>query len=256
MSDWQPGLYLTFDKERTQPSIDLVARIDCNDPKRIIDVGCGPGNSTAVLKAKWPQAEIIGLDSSTAMIDEAKSKYPAMEWVCADAFSDLSDIGKFDIVFSSAAIQWIPDQDKLLAKLYGMLNENGVLAAQVPCTKHMAVQIELDKLASTAKWKPLFADVSSHSAYSAETYYDILCGLTPDIDLWETRYFHVMQSHSDIVNWYSGTGLRPYLDCLDGGALAAEFLADFEAALKIAYPIQADGKVLFPFTRIFFMAKK
>ncbi|MCL2343464.1 MAG: methyltransferase domain-containing protein [Firmicutes bacterium] len=257
MSNWQPNLYLTFGKERTQPSIDLVTKIDHSNPKRIIDIGCGPGNSTNVLKARWEQAEITGLDSSESMIGEAKSKYPGMNWLCADASGDLTGLGLFDVVFSNAAIQWIPNQESLLPKLFGMLNRGGILAVQVPCTKYMPIHTELEKLTSTDQWKPHFSNMAStYSVHTVDFYYDLLCRLTPDIDLWETNYFHIMNTYSDIVKWYSGSGLRPYLDCLTDAKINAEFVKEYENALKDTYPIQADGRILFPFTRIFFIAKK
>lgn len=255
MSDWQPGLYLEFGKERTQPSIDLAAKITVENPKRIIDVGCGPGNSSAVLKARWQNAEITGLDNSKSMIDEAKAKYPSINWVYADASGDLSGLGKFDVAFSNAAIQWMPEQEKLLANLFGMLNKGGVFAAQIPCVMNMPVHIELTGLAESDKWKEKFKDkASSYEIHAAEFYYDILCGLTSEIDLWETRYFHIMNTHADIVKWFSASGLRPYLDCLRDKAAREEFLSDYESALKKVYPKQADGRILFPFTRIFFTA--
>lgn len=257
MSDWKPNLYMEFGKERTQPSIDLVTRITSENPKRIIDIGCGPGNSTNVLKSRWRQAGIIGLDSSNAMINEAKSKYSDVNWICADTSEDLTGLGKFDIVFSNAAIQWMPDQELLLSKLYGMLNDNGVLAVQVPCTKYMPIDIELKQLTLSEKWKSHFVSVSNtYSTYTADFYYNILCNLTHKIDLWETDYFHIMNSHSDIVKWYSGSGLRPYFDCLKNDSLISDFSNDYEICLGEVYPSQSDGKVLFPFTRIFFIAQK
>ena len=256
MSDWQPNLYLEFGKERTQPSIDLATRIDNDNPKKIIDIGCGPGNSTNVLKARWTHAEIIGLDNSEAMIDEAKSKYPSINWLCIDASDDLSKLGYFDIIFSNAAIQWIPNQKTLLSKLFGMLNKDGVLAVQVPCTMYMPIHTELKKLISIDKWKSHFTNMAStNSIHAADFYYNSICHLTSEIDLWETRYFHIMNTHADIVKWYSGSGLRPYLDCLKNASANAEFISEYENALKDAYPIQSNGKILFPFTRIFFIVK-
>ncbi|MCL1986171.1 MAG: methyltransferase domain-containing protein [Betaproteobacteria bacterium] len=226
-------------------------------PRRMIDIGCGPGNSTNVLKVRWPQAEIIGLDSSNAMIAEARAKYPMIEWLCADASGDLTQLGKFDLVFSNAAIQWMPRHEQLLRKLFNMLNAGGMLAIQVPNTERMPVYIELGKLAASDKWKGRFAEVAGvHSMHDASFYYDIICGLSDEVDLWETRYFHVMNTHADIVKWYSSTGLKPYLDCLKDDAPRAEFQMDFENALRGAYPVQADGRVLFPFTRIFFTLKR
>jgi len=256
MSDWQPDLYLQFAGERTQPSIDLVRRIDAIAPTRIIDIGCGPGNSTEVLKARWPGAEIIGLDDSEAMIDEARATYPAMNWICADASDVGAELGTFDIVFSNAALQWMPSQEMLLPKLSSMLNKGGLLAVQVPCTKYMPIHIELEKLATSTAWRKRFIDMAStYSVHTADFYYDLLCKLTTEIDLWETHYFHVMNTHSEILEWYSGSGLRPYLDCLKDDGLRTEFLEEYEDALKSAYPVQADGRILFPFTRIFFLVR-
>jgi len=257
MSDWKPDLYLTFKKERTQPAIDLAVRIDLKDPKRIVDIGCGPGNSTAVLKNRWPEAEIVGVDNSKAMIEQAKKSDREIDWVCKDASGDLSELGKYDIVFSNAAVQWISDQRSLLCNLFDILNSGGILAVQVPNTKDMPVFIEVQKLVKTPKWERHFSSMSPiHSVHEASYFYDILCGLTKDIELWVTDYHHVMESHKDIVKWYSGTGLRPYLDCFTDDDLENEFLNDFENAIKDRYPLQKDKRVLFPFTRIFFIARK
>ena len=259
MSDWNPNLYLEFDRERTQPSIDLTMKIPLAQPQRIIDIGCGPGNSTNVLQTRWPQAEIIGLDSSQAMIAKAKSKYPALDWLCADAAGDLTGLGGFDLVFSNAAIQWMPDHERLLPNLFALLNTGGVLAIQVPDVALMPVYNELVRLATSDKWQGRFAGFNidgSRFTHNASFYYDIICKLSDAVALWETRYFHVMNTHADIVRWYSGTGLKPYLDYLPDDAPRAEFQTDFENVLRHSYPVQTDGKVLFPFTRIFFTVKK
>lgn len=257
MADWKPSLYLAFGKERTQPAIDLVMKINSDNPMRIIDIGCGPGNSTHVLKNRWPNAEIIGLDSSQAMIEQARENYNDINWVCADASSNLSTFGKFDIVFSNAAIQWIPNQHELLQAMFNILNKNGVMAVQVPNTTNMPVHVELQKMIATEKWKKHFTSLSSvYSVKSTSFYYDILCSFTDKVDLWETDYYHVMNNHEDIVKWYSSTGLRVYLDCLTDENTKKEFLNDFECNLKKAYPVQKSDKVLFPFTRIFFIAYK
>ena len=257
MSDWKPNLYLTFEKERTQPSIDLVMRIDNENPKKIIDIGCGPGNSTNVLRMRWSEAEIIGMDSSEPMIEQAKKNYDNINWICVDASQNLSELGLFDIVFSNAAIQWISDQHLIIPNLFHILNKGGLLAVQVPCTKNMSIHTELKKLVSTVKWEKHFNSLSStYSIHTADFYYDILSSLSQQIDLWETDYYHIMNCHQDIVKWYSGSGLRPYLDCLTNENVKAEFISDYESVLKNSYPLQKDNKVLFPFTRIFFTAHK
>ena len=136
-----------------------------------------------------------------------------------------------------------------------MLSGDGVLAVQVPDTERMPVRVELERLASSDAWKAKFKDMAStYSVHDAYFYYATLCRISPRVDLWETRYFHVMKDHADIVKWYSGSGLRPYLDCLPDDESRRDFLNQYETALVTAYPVQPDGRVLLPFTRVFFMA--
>ena len=256
MSDWKPELYLKFEKQRTQPAIDLVSRIDMTAPKRIIDIGCGPGNSTKALKKRWPNAQITGIDNSPNMIAQANKTDGDIHWVCADASGDLSSLGRFDVVFSNAAIQWMPHHEKLLPNLFSLLESEGVLAVQVPNTTQMPVHMTLQSLVHSERWVAKLSGEDTHSTFFAPYYYDILSKMSSDIDLWETHYYHVMENHQSIVQWYSSTGLRPYLNRLDSASDQTNFLVEFEDALKAAYPKQKDGSVLFPFTRIFFIAIK
>jgi trans-aconitate 2-methyltransferase len=129
--DWNPELYLKFDRERTQPSVDLVTRIDFDHPKKIIDIGCGPGNSTQILVQRWPYAEIIGVDNSPAMIERAKKDYPNQNWRMIDAGRDEIE-GNYDIFFSNATIQWIPKHSELLKRFHNLLTDKGLIAIQVP----------------------------------------------------------------------------------------------------------------------------
>lgn len=139
MKDWQPLQYLKYKDERTQPTIDLVNRIPLHAPKRIIDIGCGPGNSTAVLHAKWSDAEIIGIDNSPSMLTEAKKNLPFVRFLQKDVKEKLSSLGCFDVVFSNAALQWMPQHETLLPKLFAMLNQGGVLAVQVPYVRELPI---------------------------------------------------------------------------------------------------------------------
>jgi trans-aconitate 2-methyltransferase len=190
------------------------------------------------------------------MIEQAKAGHTGIKWVLKDASEDLSALGKFDIVFSNAAIQWIADQKALLDNMFSILKPGGILAVQVPCTKNMPIQTELNRLVSSQKWcVHFFALKSMHYSHTAGYYYNILSALTGEIELWETDYHHIMDSHADLVQWYKSTGLRPYLDCLRSEALIQEFMKDFHFAISRSYAPQSDGKVLFPFTRIFFTAK-
>ena len=257
MTDWNPSLYLKFEKERTQPVKDLISHIEKDQPLRIIDIGCGPGNSTRELQNKWPNAHIIGLDSSPNMIEKAKKDLPDIEWIVGDAGADLSHLGKFDIVFSNAAIQWVPNHERLLNKLFSMLKEEGALAIQIPNAKDMEINIAVETTATDAKWKEYFNDLEENIFYNVpEFYYDVMCNLTKEIYLWETYYYHVMKSHQEIINWYRSTGMKPFLDKLPNETLKKEFEDDVLNKIKKEYKVQGNGNVLFPFRRIFLLGYK
>lgn len=255
--DWQPGRYLRFHDERTQPTIDLAKRIDQTDPKRILDLGCGPGNSTAVLAALWPEAEVTGLDNSETMLAEARKTSPHSKWVLHDAAKDMAFLGKFDIVFSNAALQWLPDNELLIPRLYGMLNPDGVLAVQVPYNRDLPAFTVLRELTSRPEWREFFTDPAVfrlHHDY--QFYYNVLCRLPGKLDLWQTEYIHVMDGADAIVEWYKGTGLRPFMQKLADEVVRKRFIQDYTEYIREIYPAQEDGKVLFPFKRIFFIKKR
>jgi len=229
MSGWVPGQYLKFEAERGRPVTDLLGRVGLPCPARVIDIGCGPGNSTQFLAKRWPEAEIVGLDSDGAMLEAARKRLPALRWIECDATGDLSHLGKFDLVFSNAALQWMPDHERLIPGLFALLNPGGVLAVQVPHTNASPLHRFLEQ--------PM-------QRIEPGRYYDILSGLTDSFDLWATTYFHVMDSHGDIIEWYRG---KPNF---------TEFPNDILARVRELYPPQADGKILFEFKRLFFTAIK
>lgn len=257
MQSWQPAQYLKYEAERTQPATDLAARIRAPDPKRIIDIGCGPGNSTAVLKERWPKADIYGLDGSENMLQRAKKDFPDAKWICKDAGGDLSSLGKFDIVFSNAALQWMPAHECLIPRLFDMLAEGGTLAVQVPCMEHAPAYKILRNMAGAEKWAGYFALLPEYPLHlPMRHYYDIIATLAGQIQIWQTDYIHVMKTHDDIVEWYKGTGMRPYLDMLPGDGLKSSFCDEYRTHISGAYKAERDGKILFSFTRIFFTVYK
>ena len=254
MSAWNPDLYLKFEKERTQPSIDLVARIDVSSPERIIDIGCGPGNGTKILREKFPNSRITGIDSSSEMIDKAKSAYPPGEWILADA-AEYQFTGKYDIIFSNAALQWIPDHQKLIERVVVHLTTKGKLAIQVPGNYDSPIQESLKQLSERPDWAGfLFEAVNAIRYRTPEFYYDVLSAMNLKIDLWTTTYYHILDSVTEIIEWYSGTGMRPHLDALPDDDARAAFVTELTDLIQDEYPKQADGKVIFPFRRIFFTA--
>lgn len=256
MPTWSSEQYLKFQKERTQPSIDLCKRIQSENPKRIVDIGCGPGNSTAVLYSRFPGSDILGVDNSQNMLDKAKKDHPQLDFAFFDASGDAYDsIGKFDVVFSNACIQWVPDHPVLLKKLMSLLNEGGELAIQVPINFREPIHQIIGEVSRSSRWHDQLSGSRNFHTLTPEEYYDVLSEISGDFTMWETVYFHRMGSHDDIMEWYKGTGLRPYLQKLneeDGKEFQQQV---YEEVVK-AYPKQKNGEIIFRFPRLFFLAKK
>ncbi len=251
--DWDPELYLKFNQERTQPSIDLVARIDFDAPQSIIDIGCGPGNSTQVLAKRWPQSKISGVDNSVAMIQKAGREFPQQTWLLLDAGEDEIP-GKYDIVYSNAAIQWIPGHASLLKKFHGLLTGRGLLALQVPLFWDMPLGRAIKAIAKVERWASRMDGASDKLVVrDAGFYYDCLAGLFRSISMWQTDYMHRMPSHEAILEMIRSTGLRPYIERLDDEGEKRDFEEQVRQAIQRDYPAQRDGRVIFPFKRLFFM---
>lgn len=254
MADWNPALYLRFERERTQPVRDLVARLEVREPSRILDIGCGPSNSTAVLKERWPKAAVTGLDNSRAMIEKARRSRSDIEWLEADAASDLSHMGAFDVVLANASLQWLPDHEVLVPRLFQSVGPGGALAVQIPQFDRMPSAQAIRETTRQTEFASFFTDFDDalHRLDDA-AYYDVLSGSSRAVDLWVTHYHHVMEDHAAIVEWMKSTALRPYLDRLPS-TQQEPFLAAVLERLKQVYPTRRDGKVLFIFKRLFFIA--
>ena len=252
MSDWKPDLYMKFKSERTQPSIDLASKIDFIEPKSIIDIGCGPGNSTQVLANRWPDAAITGIDSSAAMIEKAKQDYPDQTWVKAD-ISLYAPVETFDIVFSNAVIQWIPDHAALLTKLKMLLSDNGVLAVQLPLFYDMPLGIILESVGRDSRWQEKTRGVSDLFTFENYSfYYDVLSGIFNTVEMWVTDYLHILDNHMSIIEMMRSTGLKPYYERLTSNSEKTEFENAVLEEIITPYPVQKNGKVLLPFKRLFF----
>jgi trans-aconitate 2-methyltransferase len=244
---WDPQLYLEFDAERTQAAIDLVSRIPLARPGEIADLGCGPGNSTAVLARRWPDARITGVDHSAEMLERAASRPNAVHWVRQDiACWDPDE--QFDLVFSNAALQWVPRHPDLLPRLMRRVRAGGVFAMQIPYHLHSRVHALIEETAGRFACRRHVFEIRS-----PEEYYDILAPHARRVDAWITEYLHVMEDAASIVRWMRGTGLRPYLEGLAGSDQAA-FLETLGLAIAREYPRRVDGRVLFPFARLFLIA--
>jgi trans-aconitate 2-methyltransferase len=249
MPTWNPQQYLKFAEERSRPCRDLPTRADVAAPRRIIDLGCGPGNSAEVLSARWPAAAITGLDSSAAMIHAARAASPQCDWRLGEISEWAVGDDRFDVVFANAALQWVGDHAGVFPQLLSRVAEGGALAVQVPGNYKSAQHQLMREVASRARLQ-----VREWHTHDLDFYYDALAPHASRLDLWATEYLHVLPDIEAIVEWYKGSGMRPYLDALAGEAERERFLAEYREGLRQIYAPQPDGAVLFPFRRIFIVA--
>jgi trans-aconitate 2-methyltransferase len=256
MPTWDSQQYLRFADERTQPCRDLASRIAIASPRRVIDLGCGPGNSTAVLAQRWPAAQLTGLDSSPQMIETARSADPSRQWVVGDITQWTSGGEAYDVVFSNAAIQWVEDHARCLPRLLKRVAPGGALAIQMPGNYDGPAHRSMRELAASASWRGRFPSrgVREWHVHDLGFYYDVLAPHAARVDLWETEYLHAMPNAQAIVEWYKGTGLRPFLDALATDGDRTEFMAEYLERIRADYPSRRDGRVLFPFRRLFMIA--
>lgn len=251
---WNAELYNRYGKERIQPSIDLVARIKDRNFQRILDVGCGTGMSTAPLVSAWGNAEIIGVDLSKEMLENAREILPTVTFIQRDCSKPLLDVGTFDLIFSNAFIQWLPNQEEFITNAFSMLNENGIFAAQIPLFQEMPANqciIKAEKLFAD-KFKGIEAD--KFVLHSASEYYNMVAKCTNKIEMWITDYCHEMDNHGKILEFLKGTALRPHIDRLNEKEQKL-FMDEVLKNLEIEYHYRANGKLLFPFKRLFLVGQ-
>jgi trans-aconitate 2-methyltransferase len=257
MPTWDANQYLRFSDERTRPCRELAARISIPDPRRVIDLGCGPGNSTAVLAERWPKANLVGLDSSPEMIAAARRAGPGRDWRVGDITSWAQKPGDlFDVVFSNAALQWVGGHGEVFLKLFQHVAPAGALGVQMPGNFDAPAHRIMRELADSIEWRDRFGanKVREWYVHDLPFYYDLLAPAAAALDLWETQYYHNFPDAAAIVEWYKGSGLRPFLEALPGDEWRAEFSRMYLERIRQAYPARADGRVIFPFRRLFLIA--
>jgi trans-aconitate 2-methyltransferase len=251
---WNPQTYLAFADERTRPAAELLARIPDESPTRVIDLGCGPGNSTGLLRARWPHATIDGLDSSPDMLAQAKASGVAATWIEADVAS-WQPGAPYDVIYSNATYQWLGDHPVLLPRLISFVKPGGSFAFQVPHNMDAPSHALMRETAASGPWSKKLEHVREVAVLMPADYYAILKPYAAAIDIWETDYLHVLTGSDAVYHWVSGTGLRPFVQALAGAERDA-FVAAYQQKLRAAYPSRADGTTLFPFRRLFAVARK
>ncbi|HVZ14069.1 MAG TPA: trans-aconitate 2-methyltransferase [Bauldia sp.] len=253
MDTWSPAQYLKFEDERTRPALDLLSHVPATEVATAVDIGCGPGNSTELIAARFPSARITGIDTSPEMLTAARKRLPAVSFAEADVATWMPDT-PVGLLFGNAVFQWVPDHLAVLARLVGGLAPGGVLAMQVPDNLDEPSHALMREVAARPFFAAKFATpIARDPIPSVGAYYDRLKPLMARVDIWRTTYHHVLAGPAEIVEWVKATGLRPYLDRLDSAERAA-YLAAYQAAIAKAYPAQVDGRVIFPFPRLFIVA--
>jgi trans-aconitate 2-methyltransferase len=254
---WSARQYAAFEDERTRPVRDLLAALPQIQARRVVDIGCAPGNSTELLAARFPDAVVTGLDSSPDMIGAARARLPQVRFELIGVES-WNDPGPFDVILANAVLQWVPRHDTLFPSLVMQLTPSGSLAVQMPDNLDEPAHRLMREIAVEGPWADKLAAAATKRARmaSADWYYGLLRACCGRVDVWRTIYHHPLAGGAAaVVEWFKGSGLRPFLEPLNEQE-RADYLERYTAAIRIAYPALADGSVLLPFPRLFIVATR
>lgn len=252
---WDPRQYLRYSGHRLRPAVDLLNRIDLSNPQQIVDLGCGTGNVSVLLRDRWPSTSITGVDGSADMLASARDTAPEISWVEAD-LTEWTPASPPDLIYSNAALHWLDDHEALFPRLMESLAPGGVLAVQMPRNFGAPSHTSMAEAARDGPWRdrlePLLKPVP---VLAPGFYYGLLASHAAAIDVWETEYLHVLEGADPVAEWTKGTWLRPLLDALDAPERAG-FEAAYRERVRDAYPPRSDGRTLFPFRRLFMVARR
>lgn len=252
---WDPAQYLRFGDERLRPALDLLGRVDLQAPARVIDLGCGPGNTTSLLAKRFPGAEIVGVDASPPMLAKAAAAAPECRFVEAD-IAAWTPSEPPDLIFSNAALHWVEGHDTLFPRLLEALAPAGVLAVQMPAMHDSPLRRLQPEVAASGPWAEHLLGVgSARDILAPEHYWDLLRPGAAALDLWQTTYLHALQGEDAVAEWAAGSSLRPFLERLPE-ALRGPFRAAYSQALAVHYKRRPDGSTLLPFRRLFVVAQR
>ena len=258
MLDWNPALYGRYEDERTRPAAELLARVPLSGATLAVDLGCGPGNSTELVARRFPDAELLGIDNSEAMLAAARTRLPAARFEAGDIarWTPAADAPP-DLIYANAALQWVPDHEALIPRLFAALAPGGVLAIQMPDNRAEPTHRLMREVAAEPAWREAIGDADRlrTELLPLAGYYDLLSRDAAAVDVWHTIYQHPLASPEAIVEWVRATGLKPFIDRLTP-ALRTSYLAEYERRVDAAYPPRADGRRLLAFPRLFIVARK
>jgi trans-aconitate 2-methyltransferase len=251
---WDPSTYLAFADHRSRPFFDLLSRVPADAPRRVADLGCGPGNLTETLVARWPGAVVEAMDSSPEMVAAARDRGIAAEVGDVREWSPRADT---DVVVSNAVLQWVPDHDQLLVRWAKQLAPGAWLAVQVPGNFAAASHVRVRELAADPRWHDRLAPVvlrEDDAVRDPFEYADLLTDAGCAVDAWETTYLHALTGEDPVLAWVTGTALRPIRSTLDEPEWA-RFRTELAPRLRADYPARSDGTTWFPFRRVFVVAR-
>jgi trans-aconitate 2-methyltransferase len=254
---WSAKQYVAFEDERTRPVRDLLNAVPDAQAHTVVDLGCGPGNSTEVLAARFPGSAVKGVDSSDDMIEAARRRLPQLSFERA-AIETWAEPGPFGAILANAVLQWVPDHSTLLPNLVGRLARGGSLAIQMPDNLDEPAHRLMRKVATEGPWSEKLSSAAAARTLleRADWYYRLLKPHSTRVDVWRTTYHHPLSGGVDaVVEWFKGSGLRPFLTALDADEQAA-YLVRYRECLADAYPTLPDGTVLLPFPRLFIVATR
>ena len=255
MADWDPRQYLRFAGERVRPALDLLARVPLERPARVVDLGCGAGNVTAILKQRFPEADVLGVDGSTAMLKAARTSARGCRFERSDVAA-WTPAAPPDLIYSNAALHWLGGHATLFPRLISLLAPGGCLAAQMPAMHDAPMRALQYAVAAREPWAERLRGVgSAPPILDAGDYWDILRPCAAALDIWETIYLHALRGEDAVAEWASGSSLRPFLDALPASERSA-FRQAYAEAVRPHYPRRAGGATLLPFRRLFVVATR
>ena len=260
---WDPGQYHKFSDHRRRPAVELLARVPPTDPRLAVDLGCGSGELTRLIAERWPGAAVQGIDHSPDMLAQARGRDEAgeaarVEWIEADiaVWSPPSPPG---LVYANASLQWVDGHEALFPRLFRSLAPGGVLAVQMPRSREARSHRLMHEVLAGGPGgaplgsEPLRQEIARRWVLDPEEYFGLLAADATQLDVWTTEYLQVLEGEDPVLEWVSGTGLRPILNGL-AGEERERFLARYRPALREAYPRRPDGTTLYPFARLFIVA--
>lgn len=252
---WDPAQYLKFAGERMRPAVDLLARVPLEAPATVVDLGCGAGNLAPLILARWQSTKLTGVDSSPEMLARARAEHPRAEFVQAD-IARWRPAAPVDVIYSNAALHWIEEHGTLMVALLESLAPGGVLAVQMPrnfrAPSHSTIAQTIEQGPWRAKLEPhLRRDPVAEPAH----YWRLLEDRAASLEIWETEYLQVLSGENPVAEYTKGSWLKQFLDRLEPAERAA-FEADYRRRVAPHYPREADGRTLFPFRRLFVVARR